>query len=308
MTSWQPDATLTILRQRAQVIKFIRSWFDERGVLEVETPILGDAGITDPQIHSFKLEDWYLQTSPEYFMKRLLADGSGDIYQLAKVFRAAESGWRHHHEFTLLEWYRLGIDERALAQEVVDLIQHLAGTKNLKPVITTYADCLATLGLDLFSAHGRNYRNALERAEIELVGEFSRTALRELVFTELVQKQFADDHITVVHDYPAEDASLARLSQRDPRVAARFEVFWGGLELANGFHELTDVAEQRSRFMQDNQQRRADGLEEVEVDENLLAALAAGLPDCAGVALGFDRLLMKILDTDDIREVISFRG
>jgi len=277
-------------------------------VLEVETPVLGDAGITDPQIHSYKLENWYLQTSPEYFMKRLLADGSGDIYQLAKVFRAGESGWRHHHEFTLLEWYRLGWDERALSQEVVDLIQHLAAAKNLKPVITTYAECLARVDLDLFSARGKDYRNALKQADIELVGECSDKALRELVFTELVQKQFADDHITVVHDYPAEDASLAKLNQKDSRVAARFEVFWGSLELANGFHELTDSAEQRSRFREDNQQRSADGLKEVEVDENLLAALAAGLPDCAGVALGVDRLLMKKLDLEDIKEVISFRS
>lgn len=308
MTSWQPDAELKILRQRAQVIKSIRSWFDERSVLEVDTPVLGDAGITDPQILSFKLDNWFLQTSPEYFMKRLLADGSGDIYQLAKVFRASESGWRHHHEFTLLEWYRLGLDERDLAQEVVDLIQHLVAAQNLKPVITTYAELLATLGLDLFSSSSSDYQNMLTQTDIEVVGDFTDKGWRELVFAELVQKRLPDDQITVVHDYPAEDASLARLNQRDPRVAARFEVFWGSLELANGFHELTDADEQRSRFIQDNQQRRAEGLDEIDIDENLLAALAAVLPDCAGVALGVDRLLMKMFRLDDIREVISFRG
>lgn len=308
MEKWQPDAELKILRQRAQVIKAIRRWFDERNVLEVDTPILGDAGITDPQIHSFKLDNWYLQTSPEYFMKRLLADGTGDIYQLAKVFRAAESGPRHHHEFTLLEWYRLGFDERILAQEVVDLIQHLATAKNLKPVTTTYADLLATLNLDLFSATEKDFQRTLQQGDVELVGDFSGKAWRELVFAELLQKKFPHDQITVVHDYPADDASLARLNQKDPRVAARFEVFWGSLELANGFHELTNADEQRSRFIQDNQRRRVDGLDEVEVDENLLAALAAGLPDCAGVALGVDRLVMKLFDLEDITKVISFQS
>ncbi len=308
MNTWQPDAELKILRQRAQTNKAIRSWFEERGLLEIETPVLGDAGITDPQIQSFKLGSWYLQTSPEYFMKRLLAEGSGDIYQLGKVFRAAESGWRHHHEFTLLEWYRLGFDELSLAQEVVELIQYLAIDQTVKPVISTYAGLFAALDLDLFSASNSDYQDLLAQAEIEVIGDLSDKAWRELVFAELVQKKFPDDQITVVHDYPAEDASLAQLNRDDPRVAARFEVFWGSLELANGFHELTDVNEQRSRFIEDNKQRRAAGLPEIELDENFLTALAAGLPDCAGVALGVDRLLMKLFELDDIREVISFRS
>lgn len=306
--NWQPSAELHVLRQRADVTSYIRSWFEEHQVLEVDTPILGDADITDPQIQSYKLDTWYLQTSPEYFMKRLLAAGSGDIYQFAKVFRAGESGWRHHHEFTLLEWYRLNYDDRALAQEVVDLIQSLAKAHGLNSVITTYASLFQSLGLDVFSATSLDYQLLLENAAIDVVGELSDKAWRELAFAELIQKKLPPNQLTVVHDYLVDDAALARVSVNDPRVAARFEVFWGSLELANGFHELADAYEQRERFMVDNKQRKAQGLAEVKLDENLIAALHAGLPNCAGVALGIDRLLMKLLNIDQVQEVISFKS
>ncbi len=303
---------------RARVYAHMRRFFAERNVLEVETPILSAAGNTDPNIESFTARfsghvdagapRRWLRTSSEFPQKRLIAAGIGDCYELGRVFRNGEAGRRHNPEFTMLEWYRVGWDHRRLIDEVVDLVGvalELVG-KCVKVQKYTYRDLfLHVVGIDPFAASDAALQKALGDVRVEAAG-LRRDDWLDLLLTHRIQPLFPADRITVVVDYPATQCALARIRGDDPAVAERFELYLGAQELANGYHELTDAAEQRARFERDNARRRERGIDEVALDENLLHALAQGMPDCAGVALGVERLLMAMLGSDDIRDVLAF--
>ena len=311
--SWRPSASTANLRLRAELLKKLRAFFEARGVLEVETPALSRAGVTDRHLASFCVQkphagNLYLQTSPEFHMKRLLAAGSGDIYQLCKVFRDGEAGRRHNPEFTLLEWYRLGFDHNALMREVAELVSTLLPDMVAEPEYLSYREafeCYA--GFNPFSSSPADCRAALQEHGISLpAAELDYDSWLDLTAGTLVYPALGEGGITFIYDYPTSQAALARIRAGDPPVAERFEVFLNGMELANGFHELTDAKEQRQRFEQDLKLRAAHGLPPMPMGEHLLAALRSGLPACAGVALGFDRLVMLAADADYIEEVIAF--
>jgi lysyl-tRNA synthetase class 2 len=314
-SDWQPTATLSALRTRARMLACIRDFFAARGVLEVETPILSAGAVSDPQIESLATRvagmthPFYLSTSPEFPMKRLLASGSGDIYQIGKVFRDGERGRWHNPEFTMIEWYRLGLDDAALMTEVEALTTALlAPHRRLVPAERlTYAEALRRhAGVD---AH-TDSESALQRAAadhgIVCRAELDRDAKLDLLMGLVVGPKLGVDRPCFICDYPASQASLARLKQGQPAVAARFEFYVDGLELANGFHELAHAGEQRARFTQDLTTRRARGQVQPPLDERLLAALQAGMPDCAGVALGFDRLVAIALGASRVSEAMAF--
>ena len=310
-TNWRPTATLDALRARGDTLASIRGFFAERGVLEVETPALSEATVTDVHLHSIacRLEaagrPHYLQTSPEYAMKRLLAAGSGPIYQICKVFRDGERGRRHNPEFTMLEWYRPGWDHHRLMDEVDELLRAVLGTPAAERL--SYAEAFQRhAGVDPHAADDGELRSRVAALGVSGVAELDRDDLLNLLLSHTVEARLGVGRPTFLFDYPASQAALARVRPGDPPVAERFEVFIDGIELANGFHELTDPEEQRRRFAADLAERRRHGLPEVEVDDRLLTALAAGLPDCAGVALGVDRLVMLRLGAVDIADVIAF--
>jgi lysyl-tRNA synthetase class 2 len=306
------------LRLRAWLNRLIREFFHDRGVLEVETPVLSRAGNTDPNIESLRTrfdgprvagpaERW-LRTSPEYPLKRLLAAGSGDCYELARVFRNGETGSRHNPEFTLLEWYRVGWDHRRLMLEVAELIAaalNMVGRETRTESLSYRELFVRHAGVDPFRDPDARLRDALGDTRVDPAG-LERDDWLHLLLTHVVEPRLERDTITLVHDFPPSQAALARLRDDEPPVAERFEAYLGRIELANGYHELADAREQRARFEADLARRRARGAPEPPIDEALLAALAADLPDCAGVALGVDRLLMAMLDVDDIADVLAF--
>jgi lysyl-tRNA synthetase class 2 len=306
------------LRSRARLYALIRQFFAERKVLEVETPILSTGANTDPNIQSFTTQfnghvdsgsrQRWLRTSSEFAQKRLLAASVGDCYELGRVFRDGEAGRRHSPEFTMLEWYRVGWDHDRLADEVVNLVQMamaLAGKcGNLHK--SSYRDLfLATLGIDPFDADKARLRAALGDVRVDEQG-LTRDDWLDLLLTHRIQPEFPRDRITIVYDYPMSQCALAQIRHDDPPVAERFEVYLGHHELANGYHELTDASEQRARFARDNQRRRERGMPELPLDENFLAALQRGMPACAGVALGVERLLMAMTGSEDICDVLAF--
>ena len=313
-------ASLGTLRQRAAMLAEIRAFFAARGVLEVETPALSHAGVTDPAIESVTatarslgLAPLYLQTSPEFAMKRLLAAGSGDIYQLCRVFRDDELGRWHQPEFTLLEWYRIGFDDERLMSEVAELIDvalraatddAAGGSRRIARL--RYSDAVQhVLGVPS-DAPTAELARCLAARGVDVPAGLAHDAVLDLAFGTVVVASFDPAVLTFVHDYPQSQAALARLKATTPPVAARFEVFCAGVELANGFHELTDAAEQRKRFMAESDTRRRAGRDVPPLDEDLLAAIAAGLPDCAGVALGFDRLVAVATGARDLATVLAF--
>ena len=313
-SNWRPSADLATLKLRASLLAHAREYFARSGALEVETPLLVRAAVTDVQIESLEVRGpddrtcGFLHTSPEYAMKRLLAAGSGDIYQISHVFRGGERGARHHPEFTMIEWYRVGSDDRRLMDDVERLVAELLGGH--RPVAAarhvTYNQAFVDgLGVEPLTASPERLRGALEHAGIHVPDSVSgdRDALLDLGLSQVVAPAFPTDRLTFVTQFPASQAALAR---SDGNVAARFEAFWGALELANGFHELGDAREQSRRFAEDRRLRAERGLPDRAPDERLLAALAAGLPDCAGVALGFDRLVMIAADRTRIDEVLAF--
>ncbi|MFN3702003.1 EF-P lysine aminoacylase EpmA [Thermomonas sp.] len=318
MTGWQPTATFEALRLRAAFNRLVREFFHARGVLEVETPVLSLAGNTEPNIASFSVEfsgrtdgaprTRWLRTSPEFALKRLLAAGIGDCFELGRVFRDGEAGGRHNPEFTLLEWYRIGWDHLHLLDETVTLVRAalaLVG-REASLQVTTFRDLYRDrLELDPLLDDVGILRNALGDVAIDPDG-LTRDDWLDLLMTHRLQPTFDRDVLLAVHDWPASQAALARIRPDDPPVAERFELYLGALELANGYHELVDAAEQRARFVRDGQVRAARGLPAVPLDEALVAALEHGLPACAGVALGVDRLLMALLDTDRIADVLAF--
>ena len=313
--SYAASASLEALRRRAQLLKRIRAFFAARGVLEVETPALSSAGVSDLALESITASarslgraPLYLHTSPEYAMKRLLAAGSGDIYQLGRVFRDDEVGRWHQPEFTLLEWYRVGFDDARLMDEVDELLRAaLAGDRVVRrSARVRYSDALErALGVDARASPVRLGAKLAERG-IDVPRDLEPDALLDLAFASVVVPSFAADAFTFVYDYPATQAALARLKPGPPVVAARFEVFANGLELGNGFHELNDAAEQRRRFTRELDARRRAGRPVPPLDEELLAALERGLPDCAGVAVGVDRLVALALGLDGVAAAMSF--
>lgn len=318
MSDWRPSAALDVLRLRARLNAAIRDFLATRGVLEVETPVLSRAGNTEPNIASFALEfsgrtdgaprRRWLRTSPEHALKRLLAAGLGDCYELGRVFRDGEAGGRHNPEFTMLEWYRLGIDHGRLADEVVALVRMalaLVGREASAEAVAYRELYLRTLGIDPMAAPDEALRAALGDVAIDPEG-LVRDDWLDLLMTHRIQPALSPDAILVVRDYPASQCALARIRRDDPPVAERFELYLGPLELANGYHELADAGEQRARFERDHAVRDARGLDAPPIDDRLLDALAHGLPPCAGVAVGVDRLLMAMLGVGTVAEVLAF--
>jgi len=314
---WRPSASRELLERRAALLAQTRAFFAERHVLEVDTPILVNAAVTDVHIESGvvqlgpRAQRYFLHTSPEYAMKRLLACGSGDIFQICHVVRGGERSRLHNPEFTLLEWYRVGFSLEELMNEVEALARGLLGKacKGYASERLSYREAfLRELDLDPFTAdlqrlehiaRGIGYRSAHS-------GAAPRAELLELLVAAIVGPRLGRGALTFLHHYPASQAALAELDAQQPGTALRFELYCEGVELANGFQELTDEREQRRRFQADLAERRQRKLPEIEVDERLLAALAAGLPRCAGVALGFDRLLMLAVGARAIEAVLCF--
>lgn len=317
---WRPSASFEALRLRARLNAALRGFFAERGVTEVETPVMSVAGNTDPNIASFSLQfsgrtdgaprTRWLRTSPEFALKRLLAAGFGDCYELGRVFRDGEAGGRHNPEFTMLEWYRLGWDHRRLIGETAELVRTALALVGREASLETvsYRDLYRDrLGLDPFVADEAELRAALGEVVIDPQG-LTRDDWLDLLMTHRLQPGFAADRLLAVCDYPASQCALARLRDDGDghRVAERFELYLGPLELANGYHELADATEQGARFDRDRALRGARGQPAPPRDQALLDALAAGFPDCAGVALGVDRLLMAMLGTGRIGETLAF--
>jgi len=311
---WPPFASFEAIRRRARLLAEIRAFFAERGVLEVETPHLSRAATTEPHIASLSVHTrfpdpeplFFLCASPEFAMKRLLAAGSGSIYQIGRAFRDGERGSRHNPEFTLLEWYRVGFDHHALMDEVAELLVRLGASTDCERL--SYREAFVrTLRIDPLSAVDEDLHRAITVACSELTGSgMTRDDCLDYLLSHVVAPQLGRDLPVFLYDYPSSQAALAKISEDNPRVCERFELFMQGLEIANGFHELQDAAEQRKRFEQENRRRKLRGEPVMPVDEHVLAALEAGLPACAGVALGIDRLLMVLGRHTDIREVLGF--
>ena len=312
---WQPTASVKNLLTRAKLLAEIRRFFTDRGLLEVETPVLSEFGVTDVHLATFSTEfispfgeqskTLWLSTSPEYHMKRLLAAGSGPIFQIGKVFRNEEAGNRHNPEFTMLEWYRPHFDMYRLINEVDDLLQQILECPPAESMSYQFA-FQQYVGLDPLSADLSELVEKAEKHQLMGAENESRDTLLQFLFSTVVEPQIGQEAPVVVYHFPASQAALAQISSEDLRVAERFEFYYKGLELANGFHELSDAREQLRRFQQDNLQREKMGLPVRVIDTRLLAALQAGIPNCSGVALGVDRLLMIAMGTESIREVISF--
>ncbi|MBK5144164.1 elongation factor P--(R)-beta-lysine ligase [Budviciaceae bacterium BWR-B9] len=317
LASWQPSASIAKLLKRAKIVSEIRRFFSERGVLEVETPAMSQATVTDIHLFPFQTRfvgpgaadgmTLFLMTSPEFHMKRLLAAGSGPIYQMGKSFRNEEAGRYHNPEFTMLEWYRPHFDMYRLMNEVDDLLQQILDCE-ASEVVSYQQIFIRHLEIDPLSADKPQLRAAAAKLDMEELAnrEEERDTLLQMLFAFGVEPHIGQEKPTFVYHFPASQAALAEISSEDHRVAERFEVYYKGVELANGFRELTDAGEQRQRFEQENRKREARGLPVHPIDENFLAALAYGMPECAGVALGVDRLIMIALSAQSISEVMAF--
>lgn len=317
MQSWQPTATLHHLKQRAKILNVIRHFFAAREVLEVETPLLSHATVTDPhvigipaiykEIGDSKEKIVYLQTSPEYAMKRLLAAGSGAIFQIGKAFRQGDLGTIHNPEFTMLEWYRPGFDHHALMDEMDLLLQ--AVLNSLPAERMSYLQLFQKyIGINPHTATINELKQCAAEHHISFVGELTNSnAWLDLLLTHCIEPHMGVDRPLFLYDFPVSQAALAKIRYDEtPAVASRFEVYFKGIELANGFHELQDAKEQRKRFENELKLRQQTNLLPVPIDEHFLAALESGLPDCSGVALGIDRLVMLALEASSLKEVVSF--
>lgn len=312
MNHWQPSATLENLRQRGALFSYIRDFFQQRKVLEVDTAVLSACAVSDPFIDSMEVcyspnKILYLQSSPEYAMKRLLATGIGSIYQMGKVFRNAEYGRKHNPEFTLLEWYRPNFDINSLIDEITDLISPILDLTKVEKI--TYSD--------LFKQY-LGFRP--ETTEIAILKDITRSKFEvniedddpdtwlNLLMSNVIEPELANAEAVFVTEYPASQAALAQIYKGATGypVAARFELFVRGVELANGYQELTDWQEQKNRLEADQRKRAELDLPQRPLDLRLVAALQHGIPDCAGVALGVDRLLMLALKANSLAEVLPF--
>ncbi|VAW51263.1 Translation elongation factor P Lys34--(R)-beta-lysine ligase [hydrothermal vent metagenome] len=320
---WQPSVNNKTFVERARMLKNIRAFFDGRNVLEVETPLLSHYATTDPHIDSFRSrfreQTCYLNTSPEYAMKRLLADNPQAIYQICKAFRDDELGSHHNPEFTLLEWYRPNYDMRQLMNELVQLVETIFEYSIIQPNIQPKFEYLSyqkafekNLGFNPHKITAKEcYQFSLDnKIEIPqgLTANDNVNDWLDWLLTQQVLSAFNKQKFTFLYDYPAAQCSLAKIENNIEQIAVakRFELFYGDVELANGFFELTDGDEQLQRFQQENQQRKQTGKEAIAIDENLIAALKHGLPNCAGVAVGLDRLLMVLTKAANIEQVLSF--
>ncbi|MGI3066926.1 elongation factor P--(R)-beta-lysine ligase [Vibrio diabolicus] len=316
-TNWQPTASIDQLRQRATLIASIRQFFADRQVMEVDTPAMSHATVTDIHLHTFQTEfvgpgyadgsKLFFMTSPEFHMKRLLAAGSGCIYQINKAFRNEENGRYHNPEFTMLEWYRVGFDHHKLMDEMDDLLQLVlkCGAAQRMTYQQAFIDVLGVCPLEGSMTELKTAASKLGLSDIAEPEE-DRDTLLQLLFSVGVEHKIGQDGPAFVYDFPASQAALAKINPQDHRVADRFEVYFKGIELANGFHELDNPKEQLARFEQDNAKRLDMGLKPQPIDYHLISALEAGLPDCAGVALGIDRLIMLALGCDHIDQVTAF--
>jgi len=309
MTDWRPTASTARLKARARLLQDIRGFFVERDVLEVETPLISKAGNTDPEIQSIRTDTGdYLRTSPEFPLKRLLAAGSGDIFELGRVFRAGESGRYHNPEFTMLEWYRTGFGYHQLMDEVAELVRSCGhGEFDQWPEqrLSYRQLFLDYLDLDPFTAASQELSAVAKKHNITDI-ELERKQWLDLLISLVIQPALPEESLTFIYDFPADQAALARIRPGSPPKAERFELYLGRTELANGYQELTDSDEQRLRFDTENAQREKRGEAKCETDHHLIAALEHGLPECAGVALGVDRLLMSLCDAETISDVTAF--
>lgn len=305
---WRPFASAEILRSRAHLYKQLRNFMSERNIMEVDTPILSNHATTDPYIDSFNISSsqgntYYLHTSPEFCMKRLLAAGSGSIYQISHVFREGELGKKHTSEFVMLEWYRLGFNYYQLMDDVGDLILYL-GLEY--PQKKTYADAfLETININPHTAKISELVQVVNSNNWDTLSK-DRHELLDYIFSTVVLDKLNTKTPLIIYDYPKCMASLAKLRVEHCIISERFELFIDGMELANGFNELTNGLEQRQRFISDLNTRKQYNKSTVPMDENLLSALDFGLPDCSGVALGIDRLLMVLTKKTNIKEINSF--
>ncbi len=314
---WLPTASVEQLKQRAAILHSIRAFFSSRGVLEVDTPAMSHATVTDVHLHTFRTEfvgpgfakgrELHLMTSPEFHMKRLLAAGSGCIYQISKAFRNEENGRYHNPEFTMLEWYRVGFDHHQLMDEMDALLQQVLHCSAAERMTyqQAFLNQLNVCPLEASMAELKVAAASLGLSDIA-EPEQDRDTLLQLLFSVGVEAKIGQSVPAFVYDFPASQAALAKINREDERVADRFEVYFQGIELANGFHELDNPQEQLARFEQDNQKRLEMGLKPQPIDYHLIAALEAGLPECAGVALGIDRLIMLALGCDHIDKVTAF--
>ncbi|MDF2866542.1 MAG: poxB regulator PoxA [Gammaproteobacteria bacterium] len=315
--NWQPTASLANLKNRAQILAKIRGFFAARNVLEVETPLLSHATITDPVLHSFATcytgpgaaqgKTFYLQTSPEFAMKRLLAADSGSIYQICKAFRNDELGRHHNPEFTMLEWYRPGFDHHDLMNEMDELLKLILAGESAERLSYQQA-FLRYAKLDPHDTSISDLEACANNAGIEThhLALTDKDSWLHLLMSHVIEPQLGQDKPCFIYDYPATQAALAQIRPGNPPLAERFEVYSKGIELANGFHELSDAKEQYRRFANELEERKSLGLPLLPIDYNLLAALEHGIPDCAGVALGIDRLVMLACKAQSLQEVINF--
>ena len=295
---------MSIIHLRAKTLAKIRAFFAKRNIVEVETPLLSHATNPSPHLNSFNVNDLYLQTSPEFAMKRLLAAGSGDIYQICKAFRQGELGRLHNPEFTILEWYRVGFNHHDLMAEVDEFLQTISNTLPAKQF--TYAKIFTDFcHINPHTASIKQLK-AIAQDSLSIINlPKQQDEWLQLLFTHLIEPQLGFEHPVFIYDFPPAQAMLAKIRPENPRVASRFEVYYKGIELFNGFHELNDCHEQRKRLAQDLTQRQQLNLPAVPLDQNFLAALP-NLPDCSGVACGIDRLLLLISATTSLNEVLCY--
>jgi len=311
-----PLSLKEVLQGRARMYRHIRAFFQEKGVLEVETPIFSRAGNTDPSIQSlsanFRASNSesellrYGQTSPEFAMKRLLTNGIGSIYQICKVFRIGEIGRLHNPEFTMLEWYRPALDYLALMDEIEELLKFLNVASTCQRI--TYATLFKRfLDLDIMACSVAELKVSAAKNGIDVIGmDDNYNDWCDLLLTHVIEPELSKMGSVFVYDYPASQAALANIRLGEHNVAERFELYVDGVELANGYQELTDEAEYKTRFLAENKLRLKNDMAQMPIDDALLTALRQGLPDCSGVALGLDRLLMRYLNVRKINDVLSF--
>ena len=305
---WQPTASIQALKARACLYQQLRAFFHARGVMEVETPALSQAGNTDPHIASFSVNTphglRYLHTSPEYPMKRLLAAGSGDIYQICKVWRQDESGRKHNPEFSMLEYYRVGFSYQQLMQEVAELLQLAIPHLKAEPRILSYRQAfLEILELDPHQATIEQLQACAQQQQLDVQGELSLQAWLDLLFTHCIEASFPNDRLSFICHYPATQAALARVRLEDGQwVAERFEVYLGPLELGNGYQEQIDAVQLERVLVADAKQQT----QAIPLDTRFIAAVQAGMPFSAGIALGLDRILLCRLQAKQLPRVLSF--
>ncbi len=331
--SWQLLASHDALLKRSDLYKTIRKFFENKQVLEVETPLLSYAGVTDPFINSFEVYEpndtthqnkYYLQTSPEYAMKRMLCSGVGSIFQICKAFRCEEIGAMHHVEFSILEWYRINFDLQDLMNEMAELLCLVLNLENNASniIFISYQQLfLEYLNFDynlvditflkklIKKIFDDSFDSIIDHHDFDNL--YDKDDLLMILLSNYIEPKMAEvakNKILFLYNYPASQAALAKLELVDGyRIAKRFEVYFNGVELANGFQELSDPAEQEARFQKDLEHRKKLGLPMVNIDHNFLAGLKHGLPECSGVALGLDRLLMQQMSFSNIEEVLAFR-